>query len=163
LQEEEIINLRNKYFKKIVDMREEILIDFDSIFFSNKNLHKRFNENYFLMKNSHNKYKRLISHNIDIIDDYINSGYIIAMLKDDYLFLKSSRNNKLEILFNDYRVPFFSKSFFVDNKGNLKDSLNEFKKPLDKTIDIRDIKLIDLVTNDTIDYESNKIHFINIQ
>ena len=71
LEDEEVLNNRNMYFKKIVDMREKIISDFDSIFHANINIHKRFNDSYLLMKIL--QYKRLINHNLNIIEDYISS------------------------------------------------------------------------------------------
>ena len=162
LEDEEVLNNRNMYFKKIVDMREKIISDFDSIFHANINIHKRFNDSYLLMKNSHNRYKRLINHNLNIIEDYISSGVIISMIKDDNLYLKSSMNNKTNIIIDDKIMPFFPKKVYLDSKDFLKDSINEIKIFIGESTDYTDIKFIDFVTKDTLDYESNKVHFINI-
>lgn len=162
IEDEEILNIRNTYFKKIVDMREKIISDYDSIFHANISLHKRFNDSYLLIKNSHNKYKRIINDNINLLEDYINSGIIISMIKDDHLYLKSSLNNKINIIIDGKEIPYFSKEVYVGPLGNLKDSINEIKIFTGEEIDFNDIKFIDLVTKDTLDYESNKVNFINI-
>ncbi|MAC41818.1 MAG: hypothetical protein CMJ05_08525 [Pelagibacterales bacterium] len=162
LEDDEIINIRNNYFNKIVEMREKIISDYDSIFKANIPIHKRFNDYYFLMKNSHNKYKRIINHNIDIIEDYINAGVIISMIKDDHLYLRSSLNNKINIKIDGKEIPYLSKDVYLSPLGNLKDSINEMKIFIGEKTDLTDIKFIDLVTNDTLDYESKKTHFIYI-
>ena len=130
-------------------MRETIISDFDSIFYANEDIHKRFNDYYFLMKNSHNKYKRLIDHNIDLIEDYLNSGVIISMIKDNYLHLRSSLNNKINIMIDKDEIPYFSKEIYLSKDGNLRDSINEIKTFIGDNINFADIKFIDLITQDT--------------
>ena len=94
--------------------------------------------------------------------DLKNNSNIISMIKDDHLYLKSSLNNKINVIIDGKEIPYFSKNVFLSPSGNLKDSINEMKIFIGEKTDLTDIKFIDLVTNDTLDYESKKTHFINI-
>ncbi len=159
LIKQDIINNRNLYFQKIVNDRDLILKKFDSIFHSNEDIHKRFNDNYFFIKNNHNYLKEVINDNINNIQSYLNSGYTTIMYKNDSIFIKTTRNNKLKIEL-DKKNYFFNPKNYLINEDRIIHSLDEIVIPNKNRTD--NLLIFDTVTNDTITNEKNKYHIINI-
>ena len=159
LVDDDVFNNRNIYLQKIVNERELILKKFDSIFHYNQDIHKRFNDNYFFIKNNHNYLKEIIDDNISNIDSYLNSGYITIMYKNDFIYLKTSRNNKLKIKIDNIDYFYEPKNYFLKD-GKIMFSLNEMIIPNKNKSN--NLLIIDTVTNDTITNEKSKFHIINI-
>ena len=101
-----------------------MILKIDTIFHYNQDTHKRFNDNYFFNKNNHNYLKEIIDENISNIDSYLNSGYITIMYKNDSIYLKTSRNNKLKIKIDNIDYFYEPKNYFLKD-GKIMFSLNE--------------------------------------
>ena len=122
-----------KYFysKNIVKKEKFIMSSFDSIFESNEDTHRRFNDNYFYVKNFHTQLKKVLSDNIAFIKKYLNSGFIMVMKKNDSLHIVSTRNNKLEIFLEKATYEMYPKTYFLDESviKSIKNEINIcFKK-----------------------------------
>lgn len=159
LIDKNIFNSRNMYLQNIVKKEKFIMSSFDSIFESNEDKHRRFNDNYFYVKNFHTQLKKVLSDNIAFIKKYLNSGFIMVMKKNDSLHIVSTRNNKLEIFLEKATYEMYPKTYFLD-ESVIKSIKNEIKIKVKNNIS--DLKFIDKVTNDTIYNESSKIHFITV-
>jgi hypothetical protein len=150
-----VIDFRNKTFKKIVDNKDLIIKDLDSIYYMYSSVHKRYNDNFLWLKLHQYKYfKKILSNNIDSIDDYLDSGFTILFYNGNELKIKSTRKNKLQISFGDklfYMVP--NKFEFDENSKKIKEFINEFT--IQNISDLTEIKIIDLTLNKTLEIEKD--------
>ena len=71
-----VIDFRNKTFKKIVDNKDLIIKDLDSIYYMYSSVHKRYNDNFLWLKLHQYKYFKKIP-SFEIVPQTNNSNSII--------------------------------------------------------------------------------------
>ena len=81
------------------------------------------------------------------------------MYKNDSIFIKTTRNNKLKIELDEKNYFFNPKNYLI-NEDRIIYSLDEMVIPNKSKTD--NLLIFDTVTNDTITNEKNKYHIINI-
>ena len=162
LTDKEILNKRNLNLYKLLLNKEKILRKFDSIFFLNKEKHRKYNMDYFRLKIEHRKIKKIMEANFRSINKYLNYGHIMVSKKDSLLTIYSTRNNDLKLIFEDKQLDLKSKDIkIVDNILVPKLRINKIK--IDpKKFRRRNFYFIDKVTRDTLKINNEKVDLIEI-
>ncbi len=162
LTDKVILQKRNLSLFKLLQNKEKILRKFDSIFLSNKEKHRMYNVDYFRLKIEYRKFKKIIEGNFNVIDKYLNYGHVMVSKKDSLLTIYSTRNNDLELIFEDKQLDIKSKEIqIIDNKLEPKLIINKVK--IDpKRIRRGNFYFIDKVTRDTLKLNNEKFDLIEI-
>ncbi|MDB4131695.1 hypothetical protein N9600_06105 [Flavobacteriaceae bacterium] len=146
LTDENVLYERNKALKRIIDSQDEIISDLDSVYLSNVDKHRRFNEDYLKLSLSHIKSKKIFKQNSNTIGSYLNQGYTMISYDGDNLKLKSSKVNQIQIEVSD-SIYIFNPTIhkFNNEFKKLTNTINEFS--LHGVSNIDSLKIKDLVLN----------------
>lgn len=138
---------RNKALFELFKNENKIIQDFDSIYYANIDKHKRYNTDYFKIKNNHFNYKKIISKNIKNIGRHIKTGKVIALSINDTLKISMESYMKMEIIVNKEKYDYDPvKLQIINNK--IIPKREEFKIYFGD--EIKKIQVINRVTNDTL-------------
>ena len=145
---------------KLVRNKNKILNELDSLHRKYNDYHKYFSSEYYRIKQSHESMKDIITHNSNFLRKYLNNGEVAIAF--------NKKNQTMKVV-TDYKVPlkiintetsesFILKGFVFGYKDSkIKTELIENKFNLKKAIKKSQLRIINLVTNDTI--PSNNIIF----
>ena len=145
---------RNRAFKKLIESKVEISTLLDSIFNKHIDTHRRYNKRYLKLNLEFKYKKRVLDENLNIINNYLNSGHSLILFDGKKIKISSTRKNPLKIELNGKNFSFLPKEYNY-NKSNL--TINEsFNELIIENIDIIDsLKLHDIILNKTLEIEKD--------
>jgi len=93
----DVFKNRNLAFKHLIEMQDLILNSYDSIYNLHKEKHKSFGPNYLKTSLDKQRIKSILKNNLEIVKNYLDSGYTIIIYDGDVLRIKSSRKNTIRV------------------------------------------------------------------
>ena len=154
LTDEKVIYFRSLALKKIVDNRELIIKDLDSIYSKYEEIHRKYNQYFLRQKLNHRYIKKTITNNINSIENFLNSGFTILYFNGKELKITSTRNNKLLIETKDKSIE-FNPTLFEYNQENKSLKLKNNELTIQGISDITDLKITDLILNKSLEIEKD--------
>ena len=153
LLNDEVLNHRNRVFKEIVDSKKAIIHSYDSIYSKYSSIHKLFGSNFLRTKLVKNKIHSTIEKNIQLISDYLNSGYTVISHSNDELILRSSRKNTLKVSVDGVIVYFSPIHLRLKDSGEVVEELNELL--IEGIENLNDLIIEDVVLEQKLLYEKD--------
>ena len=145
--DDEIRHERNKKLFELYKNEDKIIDIFDSIYNANIDKHKRYNTNYFKIKNNHFNYKNIISKNTNNISKHLKTGKVISLLIEDTLKISMESYMKMHVNVNDEIYDYNPIKLELKN-NKIISKRKEFKIHINK--EIKKLEIVNRVTNDTL-------------
>ena len=145
---------RNRTFKKLHESKVEITSLLDSVFNKHRHTHRRYNKKYLKLNYEFKYKKRVLEENLNIIDNYLNSGHSLILFDGEKIKVSSTRKNPLKVELNDKVFTFLPKEYaYNKNDMTIRDSFNEL---IIENIDVIDsLKIHDMILNKTLEIEKD--------
>ena len=160
----EIIRNRNFYLNEIVKNQEKIFSTYDSIYLANIDKHKKYNVDYLKIKCNYVKQRKILNSNLRTIKKYLSYGHVIIAELKDTLEIFSSRNNDFEFLTDSLTIKFRSKKWDLNDKNGIESKIirNKFFIGDKPNLGGTRIKIVDLITKDTLTQANEKLDYVTI-
>lgn len=154
LTDNSVVNYRNLAFKKIVDNKENIIKDLDSIYLTHEKIHLMYNEHFLKLKFKHIHIKNTLINNINAIEKFLNGGFTILYFNGNELRITSTRNNKLEIKVNNKTFEFFPTILNYDQENKKLEFINN-ELVIKGVRNIIDLEITDKILNNNLEIEKD--------
>ena len=144
----------NRTFKKLYESKDEITSLLDSVFNEHRNTHRTYNKKYLKLNYEFKYKKRVLEENLNIINNYLNSGHSLILFDGEKIKLSSTRKNPLKVEVNDKVFTFLPKEYaYNKNDMAINDSFNEL---IIEDIDVIDsLKIHDMILKKTLEIEKD--------
>ena len=153
LLDEDVLRARNLTFKKIIDLENQILKEYDSIYSSYESIYEKFGQNFLKTNLNKNRILSNLRNNIRSIKNYLNVGYTVLSYQDNKLRISSSRKNMLKIKLGEKTIYFLPIRLISNDLGKVKESPRELV--IDGVYDINDLTIEDVVLKQKLIYEKD--------